>query len=95
MLFNENCILSRDELTNAGSGRFVTYEGTDYLQNITITSDYTATGNSVQAGYDVTSAQPVGNVVVESGGNLHIKANEATLSNGVEVKLGGTLVIEK
>ena len=95
MLFNENCILSRDELTNAGSGRFVTYKGTDYLQNITITSNYIATGNNVMVGYDVTNTKPVGSVVVNSGGNLRIKANETTLTKDVNVELGGTLEISK
>lgn len=92
---NENCISARNSLTNFGNGRIVTYEGTDYLQNITITTNHTATGSIVKAGYDVTNTKPVGNVVVENGGNLKIKANETTLTNGVEVKLGGTLEVGK
>ena len=36
-----------------------------------------------------------GNVVVENGGELRIKANEAILTNGVKVKTGGKLVISK
>ena len=92
---NESCISSRSSLSNTGNGHFITYEGTDYLQNITITSDYMATGNNVMAGYDVTNTKPVGSVVVENGGELRIKANETTLTKDVEIKLGGTLTIDK
>lgn len=92
---NINCVQTRSGLTNSGSGHFITYEGTKYLQNITISSDYLATGNITNAGYDVTSTQPYGNVVVEDGGELRIKANETTLTNGVEVQLGGKLIISK
>ena len=43
----------------------------------------------------VTSAKPYGNVTVEDGGELRIKANETILTKDVEVKLGGTLKISK
>ena len=46
-------------------------------------------------GYDVTNTKPVGSVVVNSGGNLRIKANETTLTKDVNVELGGTLEISK
>lgn len=90
---NETCILSRSGLNNSGDGHIVTFEGVDYIQNITITSDYMATGNSVYAGYDVTNTKPVGSVVVEAGGNLRITANETILTKDVEVKQGGILNI--
>ena len=54
-----------------------------------------ATGDSVYAGYDVTTTQPMGDVVINNGGNFRIKANETVLKNNVEVKLGGTLIICK
>lgn len=91
----ENCILYRSALVNSGEGHFITYEGTTYIQNTTITSDSLVTGNTVYAGYDVTTTQAVGNVVVEHGGNLRIRANEAIFTKDVEVKLGGTLLIDK
>ena len=53
------------------------------------------TGDNVYAGYDVTSTKPYGNVIVEDGGELRIKANETILTKDVEVKLGGTLKISK
>lgn len=49
----------------------------------------------IYAGYDVTNTKPVGAVVVEDGGELRIKANETVLTKDVEVKLGGTLKIDK
>ena len=82
-------------MSNSGNGRFVLYSGTSYIQNTIITSDSIATGSVVYAGYDVTNDIQYGNVVVEDGGELRIKANETTLTNGVEVKSGGTLTIEK
>ncbi|MBR7154273.1 MAG: hypothetical protein IKD12_03065 [Paludibacteraceae bacterium] len=90
---NTNCVQIRSDLTNSGDGHFITYEGAEHLQNITISSSYMATGNVVNAGYDVTSDIPYGNVVIEDGGELRIKANETTLTKGVEVKLGGILII--
>ena len=92
---DEDCILNRTSLINSGDGHFVTYEGSEYLQDITISSDYMATGDSVYAGYDVTTTQPMGDVVINNGGNFRIKANETVLKNNVEVKLGGTLIICK
>ena len=92
---NVNCITTRNGLIHSGNGRYVTYEGTDFVQNLTISSDYLATGNSVYGGYDVTTTKPVGEVVVNNGGNLKIKANESILTKNVEVKLGGTLLISK
>ena len=78
-----------------GNGRFITYEGTSYLQKITILSDYLATGNIVKAGHHVTSTKPEGNVVVENGGDLRIKASSVTLDTGTRVKLGGKLTISQ
>jgi len=73
----------------------VLYEGIKFVQDTTIISDYLATGDTVYAGYDVTEEKPYGNVIVEDGGELRIKANEAILTKDVEVKLGGTLIISK
>ena len=92
---NATCITTRSGLTNVGNGRFITYEGTSYLQKITISSDYLATGNIVKAGHHVTSTKPVGNVVVENGGDLRIKASSVTLDTGTRVKLGGKLTVSQ
>ena len=62
-----------------------------YIQNITITSDTLVTGNVVYGGFDVTTAEPVGNVIVENGGHLRIRARETILTKDVEVKRGGRL----
>ena len=88
---SENCISSLDNLTYIGSGRIITYRGTEYIQNVNILSQYLATGDSVYAGYNVTSTVPVGNVVVESGGDVRIRARETMFTRDVEVKLGGKL----
>lgn len=92
---SENCISASSNLTNSGDGHYVLYEGIKFVQDTTIISDYLATGDTVYAGYDVTEEKPYGNVIVEDGGELRIKANEAILTKDVEVKLGGTLIISK
>lgn len=92
---SDNCIVSRSNLTNSGNGHFVTYEGTKYVQDTIITSYYLVTGDTVYAGFDVTMAEPVGDVIVENGGELRIKANETIVTKDVEIKLGGTLIISK
>lgn len=90
-----NCVSLHTDLSNSGNGSYVTYNGTLYLQNTVITSDFLATGEIVNVGYDITDDIPYGNVIVEEEGALMIKANETTLENGVHVELGGTLTIEK
>ena len=90
---SEDCILTRSGLTNIGDGHFITYEGTDFVQDTTILSDYMATGNAVYVGYDVTTTKPFGKVVIENGGELRVKANTAILKKEVEVKVGGKLII--
>lgn len=92
---NENCTLMYDELINTGNGRFITYYGTDYVQDTIITSNYMATGNNVMVGYDVTNTKPVGGVIVQDGGNLRIMANDVILTRDVEIKQGGTLQISQ
>jgi hypothetical protein len=92
---NENCTLMYDELINTGNGRFITYYGTDYVQDTIITSNYMATGNNVMVGYDVTNTKPVGSVIVQDGGNLRIMANDVILTRDVEIKQGGTLRISQ
>ena len=84
-----------DELINTGNGRFITYYGTDYVQDTIITSNYMATGNNVMVGYDVTNTKPVGGVIVQDGGNLRIMANDVILTRDVEIKQGGTLQISQ
>jgi len=71
-----NCIESLSGLTSTGDGHVVTYELANYIQNVTISTDYMVIGDSVYVGYDVTSTKPVGSVVVVSGGTLRIKADE-------------------
>lgn len=92
---NDSCITSHDDLTSIGSGQIVTHQGTEYIQNVTIMSDYMATGDSVIAGYNVTNTRPEGSVVVENGGNLRIKATQTLFTKDVKVKLGGTLIISQ
>lgn len=91
----ENCISTISDLSNSGNGHYVLYGGTEFVQDTTIISGYLATGDTVYAGYDVTEEKMYGNVIVEDGGELRIKANETILTKDVEVKLGGTLLISK
>lgn len=87
----EQCISSLNGLTNSGDGQILKYVENGYIQNITITSDTLVTGNVVYGGFDVTPAEPVGNVIVEDGGHLRIRARETILTKDVEVKRGGRL----
>lgn len=90
---NEICITSKAGLSFLGDGHIIAYDSLDYIQNVNISIDYRVANASVNAGYDVTTDVPYGNVVVENGGELRINANETTLTKDVEVKLGGTLII--
>lgn len=92
---NDDCLLTKAALTHSGDGSILFYEGTEYLQNVNISNDTIVNGYSVLAGYDVTTLKPVGNVIVNSGGKLKIKAINATLEPGVEVKLGGEMLISQ
>ena len=70
------------------------YNEVNYIQNETISTTKIVTGSSVLAGYDVTNAKPVGEVVVTSGGNLVIQANsDVIFTRDVEVQQGGVLEI--
>ena len=91
---NDNCITSKAGLSFYGEGHIIAYESSNYIQNANVSIDYRVLGTSVNAGYDVTTAIPYGNVVIEDGGKLNIDADEVILTKGVEVKLGGTLIIK-
>ena len=90
---NETCITARADMTHSGNGQYVFFEGNMFLQDTTILSNHLVTGDSIYAGYDVTQTKPFGNVTVENGAELRIKANETILTKDVEVKLGGKLVL--
>ena len=52
--------------------------------------------NPIEAGYDVTSNMPFGNVIIKNGANMKIKMGieGVTIKNGFECEKGGTLVVE-
>lgn len=68
---------------------------TCFLQNTTITDNRTYDGcNTFDIGYDISSLQPYGNVIIEDGGNVIIyRGNNVLIKNNFEVKQGGTFEI--
>ena len=91
---NNHCVTSVWNVTTVGNGMIAAYNEVNYIQNETISTTKIVTGSSVLAGYDVTNAKPVGEVVVTSGGNLVIQANsDVIFTRDVEVQQGGVLEI--
>ena len=83
------------KIKDSGSGTVVLNERRDqYIQNATFTTTVdTIVGQNVYIGYDVIpdSNPPKGNVILNSGSNITVKAtDDVYIKNGFEVKRGAT-----
>lgn len=65
---------------------------TEYLQNKEISESVIYENDAIYVGSHVTSTEPEGPVVIESG-KTTLRANSATLNGVTEVKLGAELEI--
>ena len=75
-----------------GNGAIATYNSNKYIQNQTISNSSYISGNNIYAGNSVTTTKPKGDVIVKSGCNLILDAeNDLLLDKGVVVELGATL----
>ena len=72
------------------------YTPTDvFIQNQTIESTAYLNCQSVSAGYNVTSSQPLGNVVIQSGADITFDATgDVLLDKGFEVSLGASFEVK-
>jgi hypothetical protein len=66
---------------------------TAYIQNETITGNYNVVSGYVYAGRDVTTSQPQGDVVIQSGNVEIYGKNGVTIKNNFAVQEGATLKI--
>ena len=67
----------------------------NYIQDAIIANDAYYFGTPLSIGYDVTSTQPYGNVVIQSGAKVHITLGSGvTIQNGFECENEAELVIE-
>jgi len=82
------------QIKDSGSGTVVLNERYDrYIQNTTFTTTNSYVGQNVYIGYDVIpdSNPPKGNVILNSGSNVTVKATDIIyIKNGFEVKKGAT-----
>ncbi|OQX01639.1 MAG: hypothetical protein BWK80_59560, partial [Desulfobacteraceae bacterium IS3] len=62
-----------------------------FLQNETVTTTLTyTTGNSIWAGYQVTTQKPYGDYVIQSGGNVTLNSKTIYLKPGFKASSGST-----
>ena len=76
---------------------YVTYINfdSDIIQNRQIKYNEHYLRSPMNVGYDVSNNQPLGNVIVKSGGNLKISnANSTIIKNGFTCEEGATMTIE-
>lgn len=68
----------------------------NFIQNKKIDYDAYYRNSPITVGYDVTTSETYGNVIIKNGANLNIKVDsgDVILKNGFEVETGSTLVIE-
>ena len=66
----------------------------EYIQNETFTTNKTRIGGNIYAGHNVTTQKPQGDVIIQNGATLKLKAqNNVYLENGFKVENGGILEI--
>lgn len=68
----------------------------NYIQNKTIDYDAYYRNSPIAVGYDVTTSETHGDVILKNGANLNIKLGNGgvTLDKGFESQIGSTLVVE-
>lgn len=71
----------------------ITYSGTHYIQNDTLTGRKTLKAPKFVIGSNVTTAKAVGPVIIDSG-RTTLKLGTVTIENNFEVKKGAELIIE-
>lgn len=66
-----------------------------YIQNVTLTGNVYYFNTPITVGYNATTTQPYGNVILESGSSVNInKGSGVTIENGFECKTGATFSIK-
>ena len=68
----------------------------NYIQNKTIDYDAYYINSPITAGYNVTTSETFGDVIIKDGAKMNIKVGSGgvTLKSGFECQAGGSLVIE-
>ena len=68
----------------------------NYIQNKTIDYDAYYRNSPIIAGYDATTSETFGDVIIKDGAKMDIKVGSGgvTLKNGFECQIGGSLVVE-
>lgn len=82
-------------LAIGSQGHIYEYKNSNlYIQDTTYYGNAYEIGNTIQAGYQVTTEKPYGNVIFENGSNVIIDAeNDVRLMPGVNVKRGAVLSV--
>lgn len=79
-----------------GNGSINTFTGIVYIQNEVLSTMQYIAGQKIFAGKAVTTSKPQGLVIVQSGANVTLKAEEEViLDHGFEVQAGADFKIEK
>lgn len=66
-----------------------------YIQNVTFTDNEYYIGTPINIGYDVTTSESYGNVILQSGAKVKInKGSGVTIKNGFECKQGAEFIIK-
>ena len=66
-----------------------------YIQNQTLTGNNTIYSSETYIGRDVTTQEPQGNVVIQSGSLTINSSNKTVIKNSFKVNTGAALRIEK
>ena len=76
---------------------YIVHVDTDnlYIQNKTFTENEYYVGTPMSIGYDVTSTQSYGNVIVDAGAKIIInKGSGVIIKNGFECKQGAEFIVK-
>lgn len=74
---------------------YIPYLSDTYVQNKNLINRSYITGKNIYAGYDVTSCESNGNVIIKNGANVTFNAKQdVNLEGGFEVEAGGTFEVK-